>query len=1122
MHGILAARTDFSIGEAILDAKKLVSRATELGEKAVGVTDTMSVTSLISVASEAKKADLKPLVGCRLRLVDDLAWRKSKEVKKEPYFYPTVYALTEKGLQAIYRLLTIANQEDHFYFAPRLSFDDLFTVLGSVTGEDLVFTTGDQFSLLQHPNAAEILKTVNGFLRPDSVFASLVAVDAPYWDALNVRAAAVARAVGIETLLIRPAFYLNEGDAAAEVMGAIVAGNKGADPWHRSPFTRDFHPFSRAELAKQAAGVAKRMVDRGVSDAGAVVRSGLLNTEKLVSRVSYVWQKSAPSLPKMADDEFAALKAECLKGWSKRFRQISFGHQPTPSDLATVYKDRLHYELTVLKKLGFSGYFLLVQDIVQFAKTNGILVGPGRGSVGGSLVAYLMGITDCDPIRFNLLFERFINPDRIDLPDADLDFMSERRHEVIEYLIAKYGSERVAGVSNFGTLGAASTMRDVSKFFGIPESEFRVSKFVPSKHGVTAGLEEAADEVGEIAQFREKWRTQGVWDVMLSLEGNMRNMSQHAAGIVVAGCDIVERAVVEKRKDTFVCNWDKRVIEDQGLIKVDILGLNTLDHMALATLYVKERTGKTLDLGAIPLDDPKVLEAFAEARTVGIFQFESGGMRKLLKNMAKLNGTLTFDEITAATALYRPGPMEAGLMDSFWKRKQGLEDIEYDHPLLEPVLKTTFGVLVYQEQVMQASRVIAGYSGADADKLRKIMGKKLPEEMKKERGKFVDGCVKTIGCDADWAGRLFDKIEGFAGYGFNLSHSVEYTLISYQMMYLKVYHPVEFFAAALSLMPEEKLPAVLTEAKRLNITIDVPDINHSTNRFEILTDTRLVIPFQRVKGLSERAALAIIEARDALPGLRFDSKKQFVEAVNKRLVNSAKQEVLDKIGAFALVEPTQPRSDDPARLRDQIELIPGLIDAAVPVDRELDKNAKLEIARIIKDYQSHLGPGAGNDGIPVKPHFGREASFMLVTDCPNRNEEENGVMGMDDRSTAIPEALASAELTRADCYWTGLVKRPKAGKQVTPDEAALYLPYLQREIQALKPPVIVLCGSQAVRTFLPDFKGKASDAAGTIVYSKEFDANLVIGFNVGEIFYAPEKQDDLNRVFAVAADLVKN
>ncbi|WP_425537644.1 DNA polymerase III subunit alpha [Phaeobacter gallaeciensis] len=889
-----------------------------------------------------------------------------------------------------------------------------------------------------------------------------------------------------------------------------------ADPWFRSRYVRDLHTLGKPDLIKAIQTAALHLRKRtgwDMNDCVQPFKNGLTNTDDLANAVSYEWKKADVSLPQMAPDEFKAVADECSKGWKARFGAEVFGHKPAAEELRDVYMPRLKYELSILKRLNFSGYFLLVQDIVRFSKTNQILVGPGRGSVGGSLVAYLMGITDCDPIRFGLMFERFINPDRLDLPDADLDFMSTRRHEVIEYLVSKYGQARVAGVSNFGTLGAASAMRDVGRTVGISEREYSVSKMVPKKHGQSYSLPESREEVPEIDAFAAK--NAHIWPIMEKLEGNMRNLSQHAAGIVVAGEDIVNRAAIERRKENSVVCWDKRVVEDQGLVKVDILGLSTLDLLGHALAYIKERHGKAPDMNQIPLDDAAVLANFADGRTTGVFQFESGGMRRLLREIAA-TGTITFDEITAATALYRPGPMESGMMDSFFKRKQGIESVEYDHPLMEPILETTYGVIVYQEQVMKISQAIAGYSGAEADKLRKIMGKKLPEEMEKQRGKFCEGCVKTIGADEKWAGALFDKIAGFAGYGFNLSHSVEYSLISYQSMWLKTNYPVEFYAAALTLMDEDKLPGLIKDAKDSGIIVDMPDINHSTTRFEIVTDTRLAIPFQRIKGISEKTADAIMEARKAGP---FKDKDDFISRVERRRCNVRHQDALNRVGAFAHIEPGQAASTDPSRIKDQIELIPGLISAHVPIDRDMhrDKDTRAAVIELIQEYRD----AEQTDGMPVKPSFGRSAKIMIVSDAPGNEEDNGGLMGFSRSNDAVLKAMDAHGLQMADVYWTALVKRPKKGRMLTPEEIATYKGYLDREINILKPPVIVMMGSTTTRYFLSDFKGKASDMAGKVVYNNTLDTNLVIAFSPGEIYHDPDKQNNMNAVFAAVADLLK-
>lgn len=1121
MYSILAAKTDFSLGESILSISKLVDEAKALGQTAVAVTDTMSVTSMIEFTNKAKKAEIKPIIGVRLRLTDNPTWRPAKGEKKKqmpPYYYLTAYALTEAGIKAIYRLLTLANSDDRFYYESKLGFEDLYKELAAIDRCNVAITLGDSHGVVTHPDALAIATRLGTMV--NHLYVSLVPIDTPYFAAINEHAMAIITNSSAKPLVVRPAHYIKDEADAAEIMAAITNNNKITDGWHKSTFNRDFHLVNETDFKAEVRKAAVRFAERNpAGGAGAVFVEGLMNTRILVDAVSYVWEKQLPTLPKMAPDEFEAVRQSCIRGWSKRFANPIFGHQPTIQELTEVYKPRLAYELSVLKNLNFSGYFLLVEDTVNYAKSNDILVGPGRGSVGGSLVAYLMGITDCDPIRFGLLFERFINPDRIDLPDADLDFMSTRRHEVFEYLITKYGQARVAGVSNFGTLAAASSIRDVGRVVGLSERDYRCSKSVPKLHGANMPLPDCAAIVPEIEEFSEKYADTW-WPIMTRLEGTIRNFSQHAAGIVVGGVDLVERAVIERRKDSSVVCWDKRIVEDQGLVKMDLLGLQTLDLIKLALDYIWERRAKKEDLLTIDLDQPDVLDNFAAGLTTAVFQFESGGMRRLLKELGSDSDGITFEDITAATALYRPGPMESGMMDSYYLRKQGRETVEYDHPLMEPILQPTYGVMVYQEQVMQVARAVAGYSAPDADKLRKIMGKKLPAEMAKERGKFVQGCVDTVQAEEDWAGELFDKIEGFAGYGFNKSHSVEYTLISYQAMWLKTNYPVEFFAAALTLMDEDKLPNIIKDAERFGIEVSMPDINISTHRFEIATDVRLVIPFNRIKGISGNTTDAIVEARKAGD---FHNKADFLSRVEKRKCNVKHQDCLDRIGAFSRIEPGQLPATDPSRIRDLIDLIPGLISASVPVNRDItvDKFAKHKLAEVIQEYRTKHGPQTGTgDGIPIKPRLGKNATFMLITDCPSNEEERLNELSQGKASTAIIDAMAEHQMTRDDVYFTTLIKRPKADKQVTPDEINTYVEYLMQEIQILEPPVIVLMGTQTVKHFMPDLKGKAFDHAGKVIYSKEHDANFVIGFNPGEIYYAPEKQQQMVEIFTSVINLL--
>lgn len=737
MRSILAARSDFSIGESTLAVQDIIAEASRLGETAVGLTDTMSITGMVDFTKHSLTNGIKPIIGCRLRLVDDdaLSWRKTADAKKAPpEYYVTWYVLSQRGMEALFRLLTRAFDDDHFYRVPKLAFVDLFDALRNVTMDDVIIATESAHSVVRHVRAHDIVHELSRC--SVKLYLTLTAIDSPYFDTMNKRAIEIARDLDLPMILTRPSLY-KEGDADAhEVMGALTSRTRVSDPWHASAWQRDLHPVDADTLRKMAFDAAARLRDRFGIDATDDFRSALIETDALVHAVNYEWSKRDVTLPKLVSNEFAEVQRQCVIGWRQRFSRPYFGHAPSPVEQRNVYAPRLRHELKVLKELGFAGYFLLVQDMVKWAKQNDIIVGPGRGSVGGSLVAYLMGITECDPVRFDLLFERFINPDRVDLPDIDLDFQSSRRSEVFEYLVQKYGVDRVAGIANFSTLHGPSALRDTGRTLGLAEEDYSCSKFVPRVHGQPIGLEQAAEEVVEVANFRDQYKP--IWNMALTLDGRLRNLSQHAAGVVIGGVDLVERAVVERREGSRVVNWDKKLVEDQGLVKVDVLGLSTLDHIAQTISYVAARYGKTPDLTKVDVADPKVLNNFAKGNTLGVFQFESGGIRKLLCELGR-DGALTFDDVVAASALYRPGPMDSGMMENYWRRKQGLEPVTHEHPLLADITRDTLGVLVYQEQIQQIAKKLCGFSAGESDVLRKAVGKKDSVLLADQKDKFING-----------------------------------------------------------------------------------------------------------------------------------------------------------------------------------------------------------------------------------------------------------------------------------------------------------------------------------------------------------------------------------------------
>jgi len=561
--------------------------------------------------------------------------------------------------------------------------------------------------------------------------------------------------------------------------------------------------------------------------------------------------------------------------------------------------DRVEFELKIMEKTGFVSYFLIVWDFVDFAKRNGIPVGPGRGSAAGSVVAYLLKITDIDPLRYNLLFERFLNPERISPPDIDMDFCYNRRPEVIEYVRKKYGDDHVAQIITFGTLGAKMVVRDVGRVMGLPYGECdRIAKMIPPDIGMT--LQKALEISPELkGAYQNESTVRRVIDYGFTLEGLSRNASTHAAGVVI-GAEPLTNIVpltTGTNSNEIVTQYSMNPLGDLGLLKMDFLGLKTLTVIKDALDLIEQTTGQCIDIDSIPMDDKKTFDLLARANTIGVFQLESPGMRDLCRRI----GVDSVDVIIALIALFRPGPMN--MLDDYVNRKHGKVKVAYDHPLLEPILKETFGVFVYQEQVMQAANVLAGYSLGGADMLRRAMGKKKPEEMEKQREIFIKGCHEKNKIPRPKANQIFDTLAKFAGYGFNKSHSAAYGVVSYQTAWLKANYPVEFMAALLSneLANTDKLQSFINECKRMGIDVQAPDVNESSVRFTV-RDGKIRFGLAAIKNVGEIAVQNVIHVRGASG--RFKSFEDFCTRVDLRIVNRKVLECLVKCGAFdSLGEP---------------------------------------------------------------------------------------------------------------------------------------------------------------------------------------------------------------------------
>jgi len=630
----------------------------------------------------------------------------------------------------------------------------------------------------------------------------------------------------------------------------------------------------------------------------------IASTVEIAQRCAFRPHTHKPILPRFSVgeggavvDEAAELRKRAEDGLTRRLTTQGLA----PGHTEDEYRERLDFELGVIERMKYPGYFLIVADFIQWAKAQGIPVGPGRGSGAGSLVAWSLTITDLDPIRFGLLFERFLNPERVSMPDFDIDFCQDRRDEVIRYVQERYGRDQVAQIITFGTLQARGVLRDVGRVLQMPYGQVdKLCKLVPQNPANPVTLTRAIDDEPRLQAERDGDPVvRRAFDIARKLEGLNRHASTHAAGIVIGDRSLSELVPLyrDPRSDMPVTQFNMKWVEQAGLVKFDFLGLKTLTVLQTAVELVKRR-GIAIDLATIPLDDRPTYELLARAEAVGVFQLESAGMRRALLDMRPDR----FEDIIALVALYRPGPMAN--IPTYCARKHDLEKPDYIHPKLEPILKETFGVIVYQEQVMQAAQILAGYSLGEADLLRRAMGKKIRKEMQAQRERFVSGCTER-GIERAQADAIFDLLERFAEYGFNKSHAAAYALVAYQTAYMKANYPVEFLAATMTLDMNntDKLAEFRAEAERLGIDVHPPSVNRSAVAFEV-DGNSIIYALAALKGVGEQAVRSIIDAR---AGRAFADLADFAARINPRAINKRVLESLTASGAFDEFEANRAR-----------------------------------------------------------------------------------------------------------------------------------------------------------------------------------------------------------------------
>jgi DNA polymerase-3 subunit alpha len=879
----LHVHTAYSLLDGAARVPDLLARAAALEMPAVAITDHGSLFGVLDFYQKARAAGIKPLLGCEVYVAP--VSRHDRKGGKGDNHHLVLLAMDRQGYQNLIQLVTKAHLEG-FYYRPRVDKE----LLQELNGGLIALSSCLHGEVARHlsaddPKAAEAAAREYAEIFPDRFYLEAQANDLPEQLKVNAALLDLAPRWGLPLVATNDVHYLKPEDAKAHDVLLCIQTGKTVNSAGRMQFSTDQLYF------KTPAEMARSLPHPALLAASGEIASRCDVTLDLGTLHFPVF----PGTGGESTEEMLARQARA--GLEVRLQAQSQPARRTPQD----YRQRLEYELAILGKMGFADYFLVVADIVNHARSRKIPVGPGRGSAAGSLVAYALGITDLDPLAYGLIFERFLNPERVSPPDIDVDFCFERRGEIIDYVIHTYGRENVAHITTFGSMKTRQVIRDVGRALEVPYAEVdKIAKLVPEKLNIT--LEQSLQMEPRLRELRDtNPAVQEVLTVAATLEGLPRHASTHASAVVIADRPLVEYLPIYKgAKGELVTQFDMKGVEKVGLVKFDFLGLRTLTVINQAVRLIRRHHQADFDIRAIPLDDPAVFALLQSGNASGIFQLESAGMRAL---MVRLKPS-TFEDIIALVALYRPGPMESGMHDDYVRRKHGEQPVTYLLPQLEPLLNETYGIILYQEQVMQIAAAISGYSLAEADILRRAMGKKDPVVFAAQRQRFVTG-AKDKDIPKDKATALFNLIEKFAGYGFNKSHSAAYALIAYQTAYLKAHYPLEFLAALLNceINQTTTMAKHIMEAREQGIELLPPDINRSDRDFTV-EDGKVRFGLAGVKNVGVGAILDLLEARKSSPINGFGD---LLERGNLTRVNKKVLEALIQAGAFDSLVPQRAR-----------------------------------------------------------------------------------------------------------------------------------------------------------------------------------------------------------------------
>jgi DNA polymerase-3 subunit alpha len=868
----LHCHTEYSLLDATCKIDELMTRAKELRFPALAMTDNGNLFGAIQFYSKAMKEGIKPIVGMSTYVAPGSRLEKQAHGIKEASFHLTLLATNEQGYRNLMKLASIGYTEG-FYYRPRVDkevlkefSEGLIALSGGLKGEVPYYLYHDQTH-----DARKVAEEYAGIFGRDRFFLEIMEHGLEPQKKIIQGSQKLAKDLKIGIVATNDVHYIHQNQAMAhDALICIGTGAKLDEP-NRMRYQGDQYYLRSAEEMKSL-----------FKDIPQAIRS----TIEIAERCNLELDFHKIFLPQFAPPD-GKTQIQYMEELCFRFLRERFG-----GDIPAEYETRLRTEISLINKMGYISYFLIVWDFIRFAREKGIPVGPGRGSAAGSLVAYSLYITDIDPIRHQLYFERFLNPERVSMPDIDIDFCYERRDEVIDYVKRKYGTANVAQIITFGTMAAKAAVRDVGRVMGLPYGEVdRIAKLIPLELKIT--LKQALEREPQLKDMvASDVRMAQLIETAQALEGLSRHASIHAAGVVISDVPLTDHVPLYKTEDQICTQYTMKDLEKIGLLKMDFLGLKTLTVIDETVKIVQKMRSIKIDIAKLPEDDPVTYEMLAKGDALGVFQLESSGMRDLLKKMKPSH----FEHLVALLALYRPGPLGSGMVDDFIKRMRDPKLIKYDHPGLEPSLKETYGVILYQEQVMRIVSDLAGFTLAQADSLRRAIGKKIPEVMAKEKKAFMDGAMKR-GVKEKVAEKIWELIDYFSGYGFNKSHSTAYAAVSYQTAFLKAHYPVEFMTALLTseMQNTDKVVQYIEAAKKMGIDVLPPAVNESFSDFTCVGN-HIRFGLAAIKNVGSTAIESIIATR--LKDGPFRSLFDFVQRVELRTCNHKVMESLIKCGAF--------------------------------------------------------------------------------------------------------------------------------------------------------------------------------------------------------------------------------